>query len=58
MYIITFMGTGTDFKNQMYPLGTLVAKSAGVPEGHKVTSHPSVKEQLEDGKRNDINLQC
>ncbi|KAG2180665.1 hypothetical protein INT44_003672 [Umbelopsis vinacea] len=28
--------------------GTLVAKSAGVPEGHKVTSHPSVKEQLED----------
>ncbi|KAI8583577.1 hypothetical protein K450DRAFT_221782 [Umbelopsis ramanniana AG] len=28
--------------------GTLVAKSAGVPEGHKVTSHPSVKDQLED----------
>jgi len=28
--------------------GTLVAKAAGVPEGHKVTSHPSVKGQLQD----------
>ncbi|KAH8554161.1 class I glutamine amidotransferase-like protein [Umbelopsis sp. PMI_123] len=28
--------------------GTIVAKAAGVPEGHRVTSHPSVKEQLED----------
>ncbi|KAL1926898.1 hypothetical protein VTP01DRAFT_5228 [Rhizomucor pusillus] len=28
--------------------GTLVAKSAGVPRGHKVTSHPSVKDQLTD----------
>jgi hypothetical protein len=49
--LLPSMETGTDITNEMYHLGTLVAKSAGVPEGHKVTSHPSVKEQLEDGKQ-------
>ncbi|KAI9492933.1 class I glutamine amidotransferase-like protein [Zychaea mexicana] len=28
--------------------GTLVAKSSGIPRGHKVTSYPSVKDQLKD----------
>ncbi|KAI8148474.1 class I glutamine amidotransferase-like protein [Fennellomyces sp. T-0311] len=28
--------------------GTLVAKSSGIPKGHKLTSYPSVKDQLKD----------
>lgn len=28
--------------------GTLVAKTSGIPRGHKVTSYPSVKDQLTD----------
>ncbi|ORZ03065.1 class I glutamine amidotransferase-like protein [Syncephalastrum racemosum] len=28
--------------------GTLVAKSSGIPKGHKVTSYPAVKDQLTD----------
>lgn len=36
--------------NKKITIGTLVAKTAGVPRGHKVTSHPSVKDQLTDGK--------
>jgi protein DJ-1 len=30
--------------------GTLVAKSAGIPNKHTVTSYPAVKDQLKDGK--------
>jgi protein DJ-1 len=31
--------------------GTLVAKAAGIPTHHKVTSYPGpVREQLKDGK--------
>lgn len=30
--------------------GTLVAKAAGIPNKHTVTSYPAVKDQLEDGK--------
>jgi putative intracellular protease/amidase len=38
------------FTANIHVLGTLVAKAANIPEGHKVTSHPSVKQELEGSK--------
>ncbi|KAG2174295.1 hypothetical protein INT43_004318 [Umbelopsis isabellina] len=35
--------------------GTLVAKAANIPDGHKVTSHPSVKQELEESKYHEQN---
>lgn len=37
--------------------GTLVAKAAGIPHSHTVTSYPgAVKEQLVDGKIDSLSL--
>jgi putative intracellular protease/amidase len=38
------------FTVNIHVLGTIVAKAANIPEGHKVTSHPSVKQELEGSK--------